>query len=299
MALIGSQKFDQDEVRVMRGGTGVTTIHAGDATWAVKPDGTGREAVYATVVRQFSIQGYEVASEDGVATTLRHFAPGAYETAGPTAEFFLERTDMGWEGADTHADSYDSGLAAAASVEAFANGGPHPVAPSSTQEDVLDGPEIRSSNFPAQAASEALALVRAGNKIGAIIALRAADPSIDLLRAKEIVEAMAIEGLAASGTLAAYGAAAATAAGAADFGLPPHVAAEVVALLRAGQNIQAIKMVRDADPRLGLKEAKNLVDEAQRRTGIPKASGGGCAGMLIFAAGSAATFGACLHRLLV
>src|SRR5262245_11232038 len=63
--------------------------------------------------------------------------------------------------------------------------------------------------------------------------------------------------------------------------LPDGVAAqgELLALLKAGQKIEAIKLYRDQTG-AGLKEAKDAVEDLAARHGIvPR--GAGCAGMLV------------------
>lgn len=295
MALIGTQKFDQDEVRVIQGGDGDTTIEAGGGTWRVTPGGASREAVYAIVVRQFAIQGYKASAEDGTATTLQRHAVAATETAGPTADYIVERTDGG--GADdANTDN------AAAEPDPFVTEGfvPHglvtdagaaemdtPQVPMAAPPD--DNTLLRSGNFPAEAAAEALGLVRTGNKIGAIKLLRDADPSLSLTDAKEMVDGMATD--APPAPFVPDGGGFNGAAADANFGLPPQVAGEVTALLRAGKKIEAIKMVHNTDHDMGLKVAKELTDEAQKRMGIPNSGGRGCVGVLIFALTMAGVLG--------
>lgn len=63
---------------------------------------------------------------------------------------------------------------------------------------------------------------------------------------------------------------------------PPAYEAEVLALLRAGQKIQAIKVVR-AHTGLGLREAKELVESLAAREGIVVPAAGNKACILIVA----------------
>lgn len=57
--------------------------------------------------------------------------------------------------------------------------------------------------------------------------------------------------------------------------------AELLALLKAGRKIEAIKLYRSKTS-LGLKEAKDAVEALAERHGI-EAKGAGCAGVLLFA----------------
>lgn len=56
---------------------------------------------------------------------------------------------------------------------------------------------------------------------------------------------------------------------------------QIVTLLGRGEKIEAVKMYRDRF-RVGLKEAKEAVEQIGEQNGIPASSGTGCLGVVLF-----------------
>ena len=66
-------------------------------------------------------------------------------------------------------------------------------------------------------------------------------------------------------------------------GLSQTQASSILAPLKTGQTIPAIKAIREAKPSLGLKEAKDLAENLQAALGVPLKSGG-CLGVIVILA---------------
>lgn len=60
----------------------------------------------------------------------------------------------------------------------------------------------------------------------------------------------------------------------------PNVSSEIVTLLSHGEKIKAIQLYRQQF-RVGLKEAKESVDDIGEQNGIPSSSGYGCFGVIL------------------
>lgn len=121
--------------------------------------------------------------------------------------------------------------------------------------------------------------ILSNRKIDAIKQLREAS-GLGLAEAKAIVEQLdacllrdGIDSPEADQLLAGAGGAASPGDAAAD-----DDNEQLLALVRAGKKIEAIRMYRETH-RVGLKDAKQAVDAMARAAGIP--SKGGCAGMIL------------------
>lgn len=74
----------------------------------------------------------------------------------------------------------------------------------------------------------------------------------------------------------------------------PELAEQIVDLLKQGQKIEAVKLYRE-HAGVGLKEAKDIVDEIGARAGIESASRSGCFGVVLLMVGVSFAVG-CVMR---
>lgn len=109
-------------------------------------------------------------------------------------------------------------------------------------------------------------LAASGNKIEAVKRYRE-EMGVDLASAKDAVEAI-IDGQSTDETSTATN---------------DSITDEVVSLLERGEKIQAVKLYREKSG-VGLKEAKEAVEELARQNGLADSSGSGCLGMILIAA---------------
>jgi large subunit ribosomal protein L7/L12 len=128
-------------------------------------------------------------------------------------------------------------------------------------------PEALGTPAATDLESELLALVDAGNMIGAIKRYREATGA-DLLRAKEHVEALKATRSLPAGVIR-------PSAG-------PEFEAEVLNLVASGRKIEAIKVYRERTG-VGLKEAKDAVEALAARRGVVTQKSG-CLGVIVLCA---------------
>lgn len=138
----------------------------------------------------------------------------------------------------------------------------------------------RSANTlppPADLHDHVRQLVSEGRKIQAIKVLRERTPGIGLKQAKAVIDAVE-NGTALHTALATSGHRPPPAAA-----IPPDLRDHLLRLIAQGRKIEAIKALRDRQPSLGLKQAKDLVESLQFNTqalgsqkprpGVPTATG--------------------------
>jgi len=147
----------------------------------------------------------------------------------------------------------------------------------------------RLAAVPSETLGAVAALVAEDRKIEAIKLLRERYPGdLSLADAKDLVEAIAAGGPTAARALSsslpatapsdiADSALSALLAPYAVASLPASVETEMWSALQAGQKIVAIKLLREStEGRLGLKEAKDVVEAWAGARGLPAARTGGC-----------------------